>query len=48
VDCWDGSDGEPDVTHGKTLCSKIKFKDIIKCIARNAFAEGNHYPVIIR
>ena len=23
IDCWDGDDSEPVVTHGNTLCSKV-------------------------
>ena len=26
VDCWDGVDNEPTITHGFTLCSSITFK----------------------
>ena len=26
LDCWDGSDGEPKITHGKTKCTSIKFR----------------------
>ncbi len=25
LDCWDGADGEPEITHGHTLCTRIKF-----------------------
>ena len=28
VDCWDGDDGEPDVTHGHTLCTRVKFEQV--------------------
>jgi phosphatidylinositol phospholipase C delta len=24
LDCWDGADGQPIITHGNTLCSKIR------------------------
>ena len=37
VDCWDGSNGEPDVYHGYTLTSHILFKDIIVAIREHAF-----------
>ena len=26
LDCWDGEDNEPQITHGFTLCSSIQFK----------------------
>ena len=27
-DCWDGEDSEPDVTHGFTLCTRVKFQQV--------------------
>ena len=50
IDCWDGDDGEnPMVTHGMTMCTKIKFKSVIEEINLHAFGPpaDNHYPVII-
>lgn len=50
IDCWDGDDGKnPVVTHGMTLCTKVKFKDVIEEIKSHAFAPpaDNHYPVIV-
>lgn len=32
MDCWDGDDGTPDILHGRTLTSRIKFVDVVKCI----------------
>jgi len=26
LDCWDGEDGEPAITHGKAFCTYIPFK----------------------
>lgn len=26
LDCWDGDDNEPVITHGNTLCTKVPFK----------------------
>jgi phosphatidylinositol phospholipase C delta len=46
IDCWDGKDGEPIVTHGNTLTSKIKFADVIKVIYEFAFVT-TPYPVIL-
>lgn len=36
VDCWDGPD-EPVIFHGRTMTSKIKFKDVVKAINDHAF-----------
>lgn len=47
IDLWDGVDGWPVVTHGNTLCSKIRLVEIVKVIADNAFATGNPFPVIL-
>lgn len=46
LDCWDGPNKEPIITHGRTLCSKISFRDVIKAIADNAF-KFSPYPVIL-
>ncbi|XP_061652211.1 1-phosphatidylinositol 4,5-bisphosphate phosphodiesterase delta-1-like isoform X1 [Phyllopteryx taeniolatus] len=46
LDCWDGSDDEPDIYHGYTLTSKILFKDAIKAIKEYAF-KTSQYPVIL-
>jgi hypothetical protein len=29
LDCWDGNDGEPIITHGHTLTSRINFNDAL-------------------
>ncbi|XP_029309358.1 1-phosphatidylinositol 4,5-bisphosphate phosphodiesterase delta-1-like [Cottoperca gobio] len=46
LDCWDGSDEEPEIYHGYTLTSKILFKDAIKAIKEYAFKTSD-YPVIL-
>lgn len=46
LDCWDGSDGRPIITHGMTVCTKIKLWDVLLCIRDNAFA-ASPYPVIL-
>ena len=46
IDIWDGVTGEPIVYHGRTLTSKILFKDVIQVIAQHAFT-CNPYPVIL-
>jgi hypothetical protein len=27
LDCWDGADGQPVITHGNTLCTKIRCRE---------------------
>ncbi|XP_076032835.1 small wing phospholipase C gamma 1 [Oratosquilla oratoria] len=46
IDCWDGKNGQPEVTHGRTLTSSIKFKDVIKAIKDYGFATSE-YPLIL-
>jgi len=46
LDCWDGPDGLPEIYHGHTLTSKIKFRDVVKAIKENAFVTSI-YPVIL-
>ena len=46
IDCWDGTDGEPDVKHGRTMTSAIKFKDVMVSIEKYAFT-ASPYPVIL-
>lgn len=46
IDCWDGADGRPIVTHGRTMTQSVPFLDCIKVI--NEFAFATHkYPLII-
>lgn len=45
LDCWDGPGGEPIITHGYTLTSKITMKSVLKVIKQSAF-KVNPYPVI--
>jgi phosphatidylinositol phospholipase C gamma-1 len=45
-DCWDGQDGYPFIYHGHTMTSKIKFRDVVKCIKEHAFVTSE-YPVIL-
>ena len=37
LDCWDGKNNEPKITHGMTFTSDILFKDVLKVIKENAF-----------
>ncbi|KAF8927970.1 Phospholipase C [Dissophora ornata] len=46
LDCWDGSDGQPIVYHGRTLTSKILFRDVIEAISTYAFV-NSPYPLIL-
>ena len=46
LDCWDGSDGQPVITHGNTMTTKILFIDVIKAIHTYAFKNSN-CPVIL-
>lgn len=46
IDCWDGDDGRPVVTHGHTGTSQILFSDVISAIAKYAFM-ASPYPLIL-
>ncbi|XP_031560507.1 1-phosphatidylinositol 4,5-bisphosphate phosphodiesterase gamma-1-like isoform X2 [Actinia tenebrosa] len=46
LDCWDGPDGQPIITHGHTLVSKIKFLDVVRQIKENAFVASD-FPLIL-
>jgi hypothetical protein len=37
LDCWDGKNNEPKITHGMTFTSDILFKDVLTVIKENAF-----------
>ena len=46
IDCWDGPKGNPIVTHGNTLTTKITFQEVIKCINEYGF-KNNPYPIVL-
>ena len=46
VDCWDGPDGNPQVTHGHTRTTPVPFTDCIRAINNCAF-DVTSYPVIV-
>ncbi|KAF8545362.1 PLC-like phosphodiesterase [Trichophaea hybrida] len=46
IDCWDGDDGRPVVTHGHTGTSQCLFSDVISAIGKYAFI-SSPYPVIL-
>jgi len=46
LDTYDGSDGEPVVTHGGTLTTSVAFRECIQAVAKQAFYH-TQYPAII-
>jgi phosphatidylinositol phospholipase C delta len=46
IDCWDGPDDKPIVTHGRTFTKGITFLDAVKVINKYAFVESA-YPLIL-
>ncbi|TKR87091.1 hypothetical protein L596_011554 [Steinernema carpocapsae] len=49
LDCWDGPNNEPMITHGPThicFCTTILFRDVIQAIAETAFVTSA-FPVIL-
>ncbi|OAQ88118.1 phosphoinositide-specific phospholipase C [Purpureocillium lilacinum] len=46
VDCWDGSDGQPQVVHGRTLTTAISFQEVMTTINKYAFVKSS-FPLWI-
>ena len=46
IDLWDGADGEPEVTHGGTLVTRIRLQAVMEAIAESAFVVSR-LPVIL-
>lgn len=46
LDCWDGPNGQPQVTHGHTLTSRVPLVDVVDAIAQYAFV-SSPYPLIL-
>ena len=46
IDCWDGADGRPIVSHGRTMTSSVMFADCISVINRYAFMSTD-FPLIL-
>lgn len=46
IDCWDGPDGRPQVSHGRTWTTRVQFRDCISVIQRYAFT-SSPYPLIL-
>ncbi|KAF5860539.1 Phospholipase C [Aspergillus alliaceus] len=46
IDCWDGADGRPIVSHGRTMTTSVLFADCITVINRYAFITTD-FPLIL-
>ncbi|NXD44427.1 PLCZ1 phosphodiesterase, partial [Copsychus sechellarum] len=46
IDCWDGTNNEPIVYHGRTLTSRIPFRSVIHVIDKYAFM-SSAYPLVL-
>lgn len=46
IDCWDGADGRPIVSHGRTMTTSVLFSDCISVIKRYAFLTSD-FPLIL-
>lgn len=46
LDCWDGADGRPIITHGGTLTTKLVLEDVLRVIKKYAFY-ASEYPLIL-
>lgn len=46
LDCWDGPNGEPKITHGYTLTSSLSMRSAIEVIKTCAF-QYSPYPVVL-
>ncbi|KAI9872071.1 MAG: Phospholipase C [Pleopsidium flavum] len=46
IDCWDGPEGRPIVSHGRTLTSSVFFSDCISVIGKYAFV-SSPYPLFL-
>ena len=38
LDCWDGENDEPIITHGHTLCTTVTVDSVAQAIRAHAFA----------
>ncbi|KAF4120688.1 phosphatidylinositol phospholipase C, delta [Geosmithia morbida] len=39
IDCWNGPNGQPRVTHGQTLTSNLSFREVLIVIKKHAFVK---------
>jgi hypothetical protein len=46
LDCWDGENNSPVITHGFTMTSKILFIDVIRTIKQYGFI-FSPYPIVL-
>jgi len=46
IDCWDGPNLEPVVTHGFTMTNKISFEEVV-CALRDHGFENSPFPLIL-
>jgi phosphatidylinositol phospholipase C, delta len=46
IDCWNGEEGRPMVTHGRTMTTRVPFEDCVSTIAKYAF-HSSAYPLIV-
>jgi len=46
LDCFDGADGQPCVTHGNTLIKSIAFRDCIRAIVEEGFVTSP-FPITL-
>jgi hypothetical protein len=46
IDCWDGAQGDPIVTHGYALCTEVPLVDVMRACKEHAF-DRTDYPLII-
>ncbi|BFZ13127.1 hypothetical protein BsWGS_16166 [Bradybaena similaris] len=46
LDLWDGPDGRPIITHGKSLASRIKVSDVLQTIKEHAW-DVSDYPLVL-
>ena len=46
IDCWNGENNNPKVTHGFTGTTSVLFIDVIRAINRCAF-EASPYPIVL-
>ncbi|KAI0150215.1 phosphatidylinositol-specific phospholipase C [Xylariaceae sp. FL1272] len=46
IDCWDGSDGQPVVKHGRSLTNAISFREVINTVNKYAFV-ASRFPLWI-
>ncbi|KAI1819639.1 phosphatidylinositol-specific phospholipase C [Xylaria intraflava] len=46
IDCWDGSDGQPVVKHGRALTNAISFREVINTVNKYAFT-ASPFPLFV-